>query len=110
MVCATIWLWNTAPSTAIPVAIPTWRNVLLAPEAMPLRCGWTTEMAPEAKTGLTIPIPKPTTRKPGSSTVQVEFAWVVAIEQEPAGDEEHPDTQQEARLHPNRQAPGEEGA
>ena len=69
-VCVTIWLWNTAPSTAMPVAMPTWRNVLLAPDAMPLRWGWTTETAPEARTGFTMPTPKPARMNPGSSTVQ----------------------------------------
>ena len=58
VVCATIWLWKIAPSTAMPVAMPTWRNVLLAPEAMPLRCGCTTETAPEASTGFTIADPE----------------------------------------------------
>ena len=67
----------------MPVAMPTWRNVLLAPEAMPLRWGWTTETAPEARTGLTMPTPKPQTMKPGNSTVQVEFGWVVAISRSP---------------------------
>ena len=67
----------------MPVAMPTWRKVLLAPEAMPLRWGWTTETAPEARTGLTIPTPKPQTRNPGNSTVQVEFGCVVAISSSP---------------------------
>ena len=47
--------------------------------------------------------------KPGSSTVQVESGWVRRHEEEPAGDEQHADTEQEARLHPHGQAPGEEG-
>ena len=82
-VCATIWLWKTAPSTAMPVAMPTWRNVLLAPEAMPLRWGCTTEMAPDARAGLTMPIPTPQAMKPGSRTVQVESAWVFDISRSP---------------------------
>ena len=65
-------IWNTEPRPAMPVAIPTWRNVLLAPDAMPLRSGGTTEMADEASTGLTVPIPMPAMMKPGSSTVQLE--------------------------------------
>ena len=67
----------------MPVAIPTWRNVLLAPDAMPLRWGWTTETAPEANTGLTTPTPKPQTRKPGRSTVHVEVGWVVPMRRSP---------------------------
>ena len=31
--------WKIAPRPAIPVAIPTWRNVVLMPDAMPLRRG-----------------------------------------------------------------------
>ena len=31
--------WKIAPSAAMPVAMPTWRKVLLMPRAMPLRCG-----------------------------------------------------------------------
>ena len=43
------WDWKIEPSPAMPVAIPTCRKVLLAPEAMPLRSGGTTEMAEEAR-------------------------------------------------------------
>ena len=82
MLCS-IWFWNTVPSAAMPVAMPTCRKVLFAPEAMPLRSGGTTEMADEASTGLTIPIPMPLTMNPGSSTVQPEPAWVVAISRQP---------------------------
>ena len=55
----------------MPVAMPTWRNVLLMPDAMPLRRGATTPIAVEASGGLTMPIPTPATRKPGSSAVHV---------------------------------------
>ena len=80
----TIWLWNTAPRMAIPVAMPTWRKVLLAPEAIPLRCGSTTEMEADASTGFTMPDPEPgQSRNPGSSTVQVESGWVRAIRRRP---------------------------
>ena len=79
----TIWLWKTAPSTAMPVAMPTCRNVLLAPEAMPLRWGCTTETAPEASTGFTVPMPNPHGMNPGSSTVQAESGWVVPIRSRP---------------------------
>ena len=36
----------------MPVAIPTWRKVLLMPEAMPLRAGGTTPIAVEASGGV----------------------------------------------------------
>jgi len=29
--------WKTAPRPAMPVAMPTWRKVLLMPDAIPLR-------------------------------------------------------------------------
>ena len=67
----------------MPVAIPTWRNVLLAPEAMPLRCGCTTDTAAEARTGLTVPTPAPHSRKPGNRTVQAECGLVVAMNRSP---------------------------
>ena len=62
-----IRLWKIAPSAAMPVAIPTWRNVLLIPDAIPARCGSTTLTAVEASGALTRPIPIPPTMKPGMS-------------------------------------------
>ena len=46
------------------------RKVVLAPEAMPDRCGATTPTAVEASGGLTIPLPTPATMKPGIKWVQ----------------------------------------
>ena len=51
--------WKIAPRPAMPVAMPTWRKVLLMPEAMPLRAGGTTPIAVEASGGLTMPMPMP---------------------------------------------------
>ena len=56
----------------MPVAIPTWRNVLLMPDAIPARRGSTTLTDVEASGALTSPIPMPPTMKPASSVVQVE--------------------------------------
>ena len=56
----------------MPVAMPTWRKVLLMPDAIPLRCGGTTPTAVEASGGLIMPIPMPATMKPASSAVQRE--------------------------------------
>ena len=53
-----IALSKIAPSAAIPVAIPTWRNVLLIPLAIPLRCGGTTPIAVDASAGLISPRPR----------------------------------------------------
>ena len=66
--------WNSAPSAAIPVAIPTWRNVLEIPAPMPLRWGGTTPTAVDAITGFAIPMPTPASRNPGSSAVHSESA------------------------------------
>ena len=44
--------WKIAPSPAMPVAMPTWRNVELMPDAMPARCGSTTPTAAVASAGL----------------------------------------------------------
>ena len=54
----------------MPVAIPTWRNVLLIPDAIPARRGSTTLTAVAASGAFTIPTATPPTRKPGSSVVQ----------------------------------------
>ena len=59
-----------APSAATPVAMPTWRNVELMPEAMPARAGSTTPTAVEASGTLTRPAPMPATIRPGSRCVQ----------------------------------------
>jgi hypothetical protein len=58
-------LENSVPSSAMPVAIPTWRKVELMPEAMPACCGGTTPTAAEASGGFTIPAPAPATIIPG---------------------------------------------
>ena len=71
-----IRLSRIAPSTAIPVAIPTWRKVLLIPDAIPAFCGGTTLTAVEASGGFTSPIPIPPTMNPGSSVVQLELGVI----------------------------------
>ena len=60
-----IWLRNTAPRPAMPVAMPTWRKVLDDPVAMPLRSGGTTDTEAEASTGLVIPTPMPASDEAG---------------------------------------------
>ena len=70
--CDVIWLWKIAPSAAMPVAIPTWRNVLLMPEAIPALRGSTTLTDVEASGALTSPIPMPPAIKPASKVVQLE--------------------------------------
>jgi len=54
-----IVLWNSAPRPAIPVAMPTCRNVLLVPDAMPDRSGGTTLTAVEASAELTAKLVAP---------------------------------------------------
>ena len=60
-----ISVWNIAPSVATPVAIPTWRKVLLIPDAIPARAALTTPIATEAIPGLVSPIPAPGEEEPG---------------------------------------------
>ena len=76
--------WKIAPRPAIPVAIPTWRKVLLMPEAIPARRWSTTPTAVEAIAGLVRPTPKPASRKPGSSAVQPESASTPRISSRPS--------------------------
>jgi len=64
-------LWEKiAPSTAMPVAIPTCRNVAFTPDAMPARSGSTTATAVDASGTLTSPAPTPATTRPASRAVQ----------------------------------------
>ena len=63
----------------MPVAIPTCRNVLFVPDAMPDRSGETTLTAVEASAGFVSPMPIPPRTKPGSSSVQPESASMRAI-------------------------------
>ena len=66
--------WKSAPSAAVPVAMPTWRKVELIPEPMPARCGGTTLTAVDASGALTSAMPMPATMKPASSAVHSEEA------------------------------------
>ena len=76
--------WKIAPQAAIPVAMPTCRNVELMPEAMPERRGSTTPIAAVASAGLTTPMPPPATMKPASSAVQSSPASSPPISSRPA--------------------------
>src|SRR5439155_22606314 len=66
------WLWKIAPRVAIPVAMPTWRNVLLTPEAIPARSLGATPMAVDASGGLVRPTPAPATTRPANRAVHVD--------------------------------------
>ncbi len=83
VVLIAIWCWKTAPSPATPVAIPTWRKVLLIPEAMPLREWCTTPTAVDASGGLIMPMPAPASTKPGISVVHPEFASIAVMLRRP---------------------------
>ena len=65
-----MWWSNMAPKAAMPTAMPSWRNVLLTPEARPLRSTDSTPTMAAASAGLITPIARPATRKPGSRCVQ----------------------------------------
>ena len=65
----------------MPVAVPTWRNVELIPEAMPARAGATTLTAVEASGTLTSPDPAPEAISPGMRCVQLEAAETVHQQQ-----------------------------
>ena len=90
MVWCWIWLAKMAPRPAIPVAMPTWRKVELAPDPMPLRSTGTTATDDEASTGLTIPMPAPASRNPGRSWVHPDPGVVVAISSRPTATSSSP--------------------
>ena len=73
-----------APSTATPVAVPTWRSVFTRPAAIPAWAGSTAASAAEARPVEVMPRPIPARMKPGSSTSQVDVAVRWAIEASPA--------------------------
>ena len=75
--------WKTAPSPATPVAIPTWRKVVLIPEPMPDFSTGTTAIAAWPMPGLVMPMPMPATRKPTSSVVQPESGETPCISSRP---------------------------
>ena len=76
--------WKMAPRPAIPVAMPTWRKVLLIPDAIPLREWCTTPIAVDASSGLISPTPAPASRNPGISVVQPEPGSTAVIASSPA--------------------------
>ena len=63
--------WKIAPSPAMPVAIPTWRNVLLIPEAVPLR-RWSTTLTAVAERRVHEAHPVPAMTNPASRVVHFE--------------------------------------
>ena len=83
----------------MPVAMPTWRKVLLMPEAMPLREWCTTPTAVEASGGLISPMPAPASTKPGISTVQSELGVDGGHRQQAGADEQQADAEQQAHGH-----------
>ena len=91
----------------MPVAMPTWRNVLAAPVDMPLRSGGTTETEPEASTGLVMPMPTPHTRNPGSSTSHDEVARDVGHELAADGHEGEAQAHEEPGLDAHRELAGD---
>src|SRR5215210_211195 len=72
-----------APQTATPTDTPTWRNVSLMPDAMPLCSFGTTLTATSAITGLSRPMPAPATMKPPRSPVHSSAMPTPAISRRP---------------------------
>jgi hypothetical protein len=63
------------------------RQVLLMPEAMPVRAGSTTRKAAPAMVGLARPMPIPETMKPGNKMVQLEVHGYEPHERNPERDD-----------------------
>ena len=96
----------------MPVAIPSWRKVLLIPDAMPARSWRTVETAVDASGALTIPIPMPPITKPGQQARPVRAGVDAAhrphrdrVQRQP-GAEQDPD--RHARREPARDRRGDE--
>ena len=84
-----MWV-KTAPSAAVPVAMPTCRNVELMPEAMPARCGSTTLIAAVASAGLTSADAAAGDHEAGEQRGPVVARPDVAHQQQPEADEREP--------------------
>ncbi len=67
----------------MPVATPTWRNVELMPDAMPLRSTVTTPTAVDASGVLIMPTPTPQTSSPGIRWVHSEVGSMPRIRNSP---------------------------
>ena len=76
--------WKTAPRPATPVAIPTWRKVVLIPEPIPDFSTGTTAIAAWPIPGLVMPMPMPATMKPTSSVVHSESGETPCISSSPS--------------------------
>jgi hypothetical protein len=74
----------------MPVAMPTCRNVVLMPDAMPLCCGRTTPIAVDASGGLTMPMPVPARMKPASIVVHSESTVTPCMSSRPPATSSRP--------------------
>ena len=96
--------WKIAPSPAMPVAMPTWRKVLLMPEAMPLRRGRTTPTAVEASGGFDEADPDAGEQEAGEQRGPARVGVDAAHQQQPDADEQQPAAEQHAHRHPRPRA------
>ena len=80
----------------MPVAMPTWRKVLLIPEPIPLRARRTTPTAVWASAGLTMPMPTPASMKPGSSAVHSVSVSTARIRRSATADQRQPGAEEQA--------------
>ena len=80
---AAMLLCSTAPSTAIPTARPSWRAVLLMPEASPPCAGGSTPRCAKVASGLASPVPAPTATRPASRCTHDESASTPVISSSP---------------------------
>ena len=92
----------------MPVAMPTWRKVLLIPEAVPLRRGSTTPIAAVASGGFTQPMPMPghdEARAAASSSRRRES--MPPISSRPMPDQHQPAAEERAHGQPLDQLAGD---
>ena len=95
--------WKIAPSAATPVAIPTWRKVVLIPDPIPDFSTGTTAIAAWPMPGLVIPMPTPATMNPASSAVHSESALTPCISSSPTPTGPRPTPEQDPDRDPVRE-------
>ena len=94
------WLWKIAPRPAMPVAMPTWRNVELIPDAIPARAGATTPIAAFGDRRVDRPDPDAREDEPRQERRPVRARVDAAHEQQARRHEQQAAAEQAARGQP----------
>ena len=101
--------WKTAPSPATPVAIPTWRKVVLIPEPIPDFSTGTTAIAAWPIPGLVDADPDPGEDEAGQQRRPARVRRDAVHQQQADPDHGQPDAEQDPDRDPVRERAGDRG-